>query len=185
MASLNEMIEIRPIRPQGRIWPDVSSMLRDWRLRANPEDGTLRLTEDRVLHREPIERVFALESTGRADAITTVCLATFEHFQTGRIYVSWRMLLLDREDRVVGAGRARDEPKAARLWPAESFAPLAQAGIRIATEWYSSPQSLERAHPGAAPKYMLWTWRTKALTGILGTLALLLIVGTAVYLATH
>jgi hypothetical protein len=188
MATADEVIEIRPIRPRGRVWPAATSMLRIWRLRADPHDGTLQLTEDRSLYRQPIEHVFALPSTGRADAVTTTCLATFNYspnFPAPRTFVCRRVLFLDRDDHVVGTGQARDEPQASEIWPVESFAPLAKVGIRITTERYSSPQSLERAYPGAAPKFMLRTWRIKALIGIVGTLALLLIVGTSVYLATH
>lgn len=188
MTTADEVIEIRPIRPPGHIWPAVTSMLQIWRLQADPHDGTLRLTEDRSLYRHPVEHVFALPSTGRTDAVTTTCLATFKfspNFPAPRTFVCRRILFLNRDDHVVGAGQLRDEPQASEIWPAESFAPLARVGIRITTEWYSSPQSLERAHPGAAPKFMLRTWRTKALIGIVGTVALFLVVGTSVYLATH
>ena len=188
MNPADDVIEIRPVQPAGRIGPDVSSMLRNWRLRAISRDGTLRLAEDRALYRQPIERVFALPSTGHADAVTGICLVTFEfsqNFPAPRTYVSWRMLLLDRQGHMVGAGRMRDEPKARELWPAEVFTPLKQLGIRVATEWYASPRALECVHPGAVPKFMLWSWPKKALIGFTGALVLLLIMGTAVYLATH
>jgi hypothetical protein len=165
--------------------PAVSSALRNWRLRANPHDGTLRLTEDRALYRKPVERVFSLPTTGHADAIATVCLATFESFQNARTYVTQRMLLLDRDGRVVGAGRLRDQPRADEMWPAKLFTPLEQLGIRVISEWYSSPQTLERAHPRSIPKFLLWSWRRKAVFGLASALILLLIIGTAVYLGTH
>jgi hypothetical protein len=95
------------------------------------------------------------------------------------------MLFLDRDNRVVGAGQLRDEPQASEIWPAESFAPLARVGIRTTTERYGSPQLLEHAYPGAAPKFMLRTWRTKALIGIVGFVVIFLVIGVSVYLATH
>ena len=188
MNTADEVIEIRPIRPSGRLPLGLTAVLHAWRMRADPRDGTLRLSEDRALYREPIERVFSLPPAGHADAVTTVCVATWGYhqgFMWPRTYQCWRMLLMDRQGRVVATGRPRDEPIASKLWPAESFAPLAQVGIRTISEHYSTPRTLERAHPGAAPKLMILSWPQKALIGIVAPLILFLIVGTAVYLATH
>jgi hypothetical protein len=188
MTIADEVIEIRAVQPPGRLPLGLPAVLQAWRMRAEPRDGTLRLSEDRALHRKPIERVFALPLTGRADAVTTVCVATWEYFQgfmRPRTYKCWRMLLLDRQGRVVAMGRPRDEPIASMLWPAESFAPLAQLGIRTITEWHSTARALERAHPGAAPKLMILSWRQKALIGLVAPLLLVLIIAACVYVATH
>ena len=144
------VIEIRPVPPQGRVLPGDNAALRKWVLRADPADATLVLTEDRPFIITPVRKVnLALPSSGRADAVHTVCLVDnrwYKNMQTG---VAWRPLLLNQEGRVLAQGRTRDEPKASQMWPLELFTPLRALGVAVTQETYPSPKALRRAHPKA------------------------------------
>jgi hypothetical protein len=134
--------------------------------------------------------VFPLPATGRADAVTTVCLATYHWEIRGNSGFTWRMLLLDREDRLAAAGYARDYPRVLRVFPPEVFEPLRAAGIRVVSERYDTPQALEEAHPGSVGKLILASQHRGrlALTGMIIALiitAAFAIIAVAVYLATH
>jgi hypothetical protein len=63
--------------------------------------------------------------------------------------VTWRLLFLDGDGRVLGAGRRRDEPKASQMWPARLFTPLEALGIAVTQERYANPGAFKQAHPGA------------------------------------
>jgi hypothetical protein len=120
----DQVIEIRPGQQEERSTPYTASIMRNWRLRVLPQDGTLRLAEDRALNRPPRERVFALPSSGRADAVATICLASWEYSRASagpRTYQCWRMLLLDRDGHVAGKGRLRDQPSQASRIPPGKF----------------------------------------------------------------
>jgi hypothetical protein len=144
------VIEIRPVRPQGPVLPGDNAALRKWVLRANPADGTLVLTEDRPFIITPMRRLnLALPSSGRADAVHTVCLVDnrwYKNMQTG---VAWRPLFLNQEGRVLAKGRTRDEPKASQMWPLKLFTPLRALGVAVKQETYPSPKALRHAHPKA------------------------------------
>jgi hypothetical protein len=175
------VIEIRPALPPGRLRLNEPAILRRWRMTANPDSGTLTVLGER----RPL--VFPLPATGRADAVTTVCLATYHWEIRPNSGFVWRMLLLDREDRIVGAGFARDYPRVLRLFPPEVFERLAGVGIRIVSEWYDTPQALEDAHPGAVGRLVLTGQHRGrlALTGIIIALIIAVVIAVAVYLATR
>lgn len=152
---------------------------------ADPGSGTLTVLGE---GRRPL--VFPLPATGRADAVTTVCLATYHWEIRPNSGFTWRMLLLDREDRLAGAGSERDYPHVLRLFPSEMFERLQSAGIRVVSEWYDTPQALEDAHPGAVGRLALASQHRGrlALTGLIIALiitAIFAVTAVAVYLATH
>jgi hypothetical protein len=175
-------VEIRPVHPDGKLLPIEGWTLEHWRLTADAGKGTLTLSGDRYLSSK--SRVFPLAGPGQADGVTTICLAVYHweiHPKSGSI---WRMLLLDREGRLVGAGPARDHPQVLRLFPPEVFEPVTAVGIRFVSEWYDSARALEDAHPGAVGKVAL-AGASRGKTAVIGlTIALfiLIVVFAAVYL---
>jgi hypothetical protein len=178
------VIEIRPARPQGRLRLNEPAILRRWRMTADSSSGTLTVFGER----RPM--VFPLPATGRADAVTTVCLATYHWEIRGNSGFTWRLLLLDREDRLAGAGYGRDYPRVLRVFPPEVFKPLRDVGIRVVSERYDTPQALEEAHPGSVGRLILTSQHRGrlALTGMIIALiitAAFAIIAVAVYLATH
>lgn len=180
-ASPGGLVEIRPARPVGRLLPFEEWYLDHWRLTADTGKGTLTLSGDRYRGRK--SRVFPLAAPDRPDGVAAVCLATHHweiHPKSGS---SWRMLLLDREGRLVGAGLARDHPQVLRLFPAEAFEPLSAVGIRVVSEWHDSGRALEDAHPGAVGRVAL-TGENRGKTAAIGltaAMAILIVVFIAVY----
>lgn len=183
-AGTGGVIEIRPARPEGRLRMDEPAILRRWRMTADPGSGTLTvLGEGRPL-------AFPLPATGRADAVTTICLATYHWEIRPNSGFTWRMLLLDREDRLAGAGSARDYPRVLRLFPPEVFEQLRTVGIRVVSEWYDTPQALEDAHPGTVGRLILASQHRGRLARTGLVIALIITVAFAAtamvaYLATH
>ena len=183
-ADPGGVIEVRPARPQDRLRLNEPAILRRWRMTADSSSGTLTVLGER----RPL--VFPLPATGRADAVTTVCLATYHWEIRGNSGFTWRMLLIDREDRLAGAGYARDYPRVLRVFPSEVFEQLQAVGIRVVNEWYDTPQALEEAHPGTVGRLILASQHRGrlALTGMIIALviaAVFAIIAVAVYLATH
>jgi len=184
-ADSGGLTEVRPVRPEGRLRLDEPTILRRWCLTADPGSGTLTMLGE---GRRP--RVFPLPATGRADAVTTVCLATYHWEIRPNSGFTWRMLLLDREDRLAGAGSARDYPRSLRLFPPELFEPLQAAGIRVVSEWYDTPQALEDAHPGAVGRFILASQHRgqRARNGLIAALIITVVfavIAVAIHLATH
>jgi hypothetical protein len=177
------LIEIRPVRPAGKLLPRESSVLENWRLTADTGSGTLTLAGDKVFGGGR-PRAFPLPATGRTGAVTTVCLATHRWEIGHRTGSTWRMLLLDSDGRLAGAGIPRDYPQALRLFPPEIFEPLTAAGIRVVSEQYDSARALEDAHPGAAGKAALAgaSRGRMAAIGLTTALVILIVVFVAVYL---
>jgi hypothetical protein len=177
------VIEIRPVRPDGKLLPGERAILTSWVLAADPHFGTLTLS----VSKRGKPQVFQLPSTGSADAVATVCLATHQWHIGQQSGSTWRMLFLDRENRLVGAGQARDHPQALRLFPAEVFDPLKAVGIDVVSQWYDTTQALEDACPGAVGKVALAGERQRkmAAVGLTAALVILAIIAVAVYLATH
>lgn len=185
--SSDGIVEVRPVRPEGKLTPHESATLRDWRLTADPASGTLTLTGDKSAFGSGQPRVFPLPSTGRPDAVTTICLATHHWEIMPRSGATWRMLLLDREDRLVGAGIPRNHPQVLRLFPPEVFEPFKALGIRVVSEWYDTTQALEAAHPGAAGRVAM-TGASRGRTAVIGLSAavgIFIVVVMIVFLATH
>jgi len=175
-------IEIRPVRPAGKLLPGEAPLLNDWRLTADPRGGTLTLSGDGY-RGGGASRVFPLPETGRQDAVTTVCLVTHHWEIRPRSGITWRMLLLDHEGHLAAAGAQRDYPRVLRLFPPEVFEPLTAAGIRVVSESYDSAQELEDAHPGAAGKVAL-TGANRgrmAAIGLTAALVILIVVVVAVF----
>jgi hypothetical protein len=142
------VIEVRPVPPVARPHRALAAVLQKSLLRADPEAGTLLMTEARALTwRRPREWVLALPSTGKADAVAIVCLASYTMHASYREYPMWRMLLLDRHGWVLAAGRARDQAQGRKMWPPELFRPLSQIGIGVSEEQFRNPAELDRAHP--------------------------------------
>lgn len=178
-------IEVRPVRPDGRLYSVERAALARWMLAADPHFGTLTLSGDRPSGGKP--QVFQLPSTGQPGAVTTVCLAT-HHWEIGRQSGStWRMLFLDRENRLAGSGSPRDYWRAVRLFPPEVFGPLKAAGINVVSEWYDSAHALEDAYPAAAGKAALIgeSRGRLAAIGLGSALVIFIVVAVAVYLSTH
>ena len=180
-ASPGGLVEIRPVRPAGKPLPFEDWFVDHWRLTADVGSGTLTLSGDRYRGRKP--RVFPLATAGRADGVATVCLASHHweiHPKSGS---TWRMLLLDRDGRLVGAGLPRDHPQVLRLFPPEVFEPLAAVGLRVVSEWYDSGQALADAHPGAAGRVALagQSRGRVAAIGLTAALLILIVVFLAVY----
>jgi hypothetical protein len=113
-----------------------------------------------------------------------VCLATYPWEVNPKPRSVWRLLLLDREGRLVGAALDRPDAQALRLFPAEVFEPLTAAGIRVVSESYDSAQALEDAHPGAAGKVALAGANRgrMAAIGLTAALLILIVVFLVVYL---
>jgi hypothetical protein len=175
------LVEVRPARPAGKLLPAEGWTLDHWRLTADTGGGTLTLSGDR--YRSGRARVFPLAAAGRADGVTTVCLATYRWEVHPKPRSIWRMLLLDREGRLVGAGLDRPDAQALRLFPPEVFEPLAALGIRVVSETYDSAQALEDAHPGAAGKVALAGANRgrMATIGLTAALLILIVVFVTVY----
>lgn len=184
VAGAGGSIEIRPVRPEGKLLPGERRTLSRWVLGADMNAGTLTLSGDRPFGGKP--KVFRLPTTGDPAAVTTVCLAT-HRWQTGLNSGSvWRMLFLGRENQLVGAGISRDHPQVLRLFPPEVFDPLKGAGVAVVSEWYDSVQALEEAHPGAAGKVERAGASQGRMAAIGLTIALVMIViGAAFYIAAH
>jgi hypothetical protein len=182
-AAPDGLIEIRPVRPAGKLLHGESSTLGNWRLTADTSSGTLNLSGDRFPGSGG-SRVFPLPATGRPDAVTTVCLTSHRWEIRPKSGTTWRMLLLDQEGRLAGAGVPRDHPQVLRLFPPEVFEPLTAVGIRVVSECYDSARALEDAHPGAAGKVALASASRgrMAAVGLITALLILLVVFVAVYL---
>jgi hypothetical protein len=140
-------VEIRAVPPQGRLLLADKMTLRKWALQANSADGTITLTEDRmVTFLPPRTVVLALPSTGRPDAVRTVCLADYRWIRNLQTGVTWRLLFLDGEGRTLH-NRARDQPKASQMWPRALFTPLEPLGISVTEEHFASTKAFRTAHP--------------------------------------
>jgi hypothetical protein len=143
-------IEIRPIPPSDSENPADRAALSKWLLRADPDAGTLTLTEDRPLLVLPTRTaVFSLPSTGRSDAVHAVCLVDYRWMKNMQTGITWRPLFLDGDGRTIGQGRMRDEPKASQMWPMSLFKPLESLGISVAQEQFATEKAFKQAHRGA------------------------------------
>jgi hypothetical protein len=180
-AAPGGLVEVRPARPAGKLLPAEGWTVDHWRLTADAGQGTLTLSGDR--YRSGRARVFPLASAGRADGVAAVCLVTYRWEVRPQPRSIWRMLLLDQEGRLVGAGLDRPHPQALRLFPPGVFEPLTAAGIRVVSESYDSAQALEDAHPGAAGKAALAGANRgrMAAIGLTAALLILIVVFVAVY----
>ena len=151
-GSDRPVIEIRPSTPPGRPSRALAAVLRKSVLRADPQAGTLLLAEPPALTWRPDRaRLLSLPATGRPDAVTTICLASYSRIVNIFTYPQWRMLLLDRDGRVLAATRERDQKQGRSIWPAELFTPLRHVGIGVTEEQFANAAELAHAHP-AHPK---------------------------------
>lgn len=143
------MIEIRPITPPGqRPSRALAAVLRKSFLRADLQAGTLLMTEAQARTWRPArEWLLALPSTGKPDAVTTICLASYTQRVKFWDYPLWRMLLLDRHGWLLAAGRARDQAQGRKMWPPELFSPLREVGVGVSEEQFTTPRELDQAHP--------------------------------------
>jgi hypothetical protein len=146
-------IEIRPLPPEGReLYADRMTQ-RQWLLRADPDAGTLTFTEDRPLLILPVRTLtFPLPSTGRPDAVQSVCPTDYRWVKSLQTGISWRLLFLDKDNCVLGWSHTRDEPKASQMWPERLFTPLESLGISVTSEQYATEKAFKRAHPRASPR---------------------------------
>jgi hypothetical protein len=181
----DDVIEIRPVRPSGKLYAPERATAEKWRLVADPARGTLTLSGEGTLGRRK-PQIFALLTTGRTDAVTTVCLVTYRWVISGGTGSTWRMLLLDQVGRVAGAGMPRNHPRVLAFFPPEIFEPLEAAGIRVVSESYDTPQALEAVRPGGASKVALTATRRGSMVviGLLSALVILIVVGVIVYLTS-
>jgi hypothetical protein len=141
-------IELKPVPPPGKIVPADKMALSKWTLRANLADGTLTFSEERLFSRNFTHTVtLALPSTGRPDAVQTVCLADYRWIKNLQTGVSFRLMFLDRDGKALHMSRVRDQPKASQMWPRELFAPLERLGIAVAEEHYATTKAFRSAHP--------------------------------------
>jgi hypothetical protein len=143
-------LEIRPVRPDGRLLPADNAVLGKWVLRTDPTAGTLEFTEDRALIVTPARTLtFPLPSSGRPDAVRTVCLVRYPWRRNIKTGITWRPLFLDGEGRVLGRGRVRDEPRASQLWPTRIFEPLQTLGIAVAERGFDTEKQFKSAYSDA------------------------------------
>lgn len=148
--TLSAAVEIRPVRPTGRLAPGYSTTLRKWLLQAEPDSGTLTFTEDRALIvKSTRATVFPLPATGQSDAVHTLCLVYYQWIKNLQTGITWRLLFLDSDGKVLGFGRKRDAPHASQMWPKEIFSPLEQLGIGVVEEKYATERAFYQAHPDA------------------------------------
>lgn len=148
-GSDGSVIEIRPMTPPGRR-PSraLAAVLQKSFLRADPQAGTLLMAEAQARTWRPArEWLLALPTTGRPDAVTTICLASYTQRVKFWDYPLWRLLLLDREGRVLATGREREQEQGREMWPPELFSPLRKVGIGVSEEQFVNPAELDRAHP--------------------------------------
>jgi hypothetical protein len=146
--SDQQVIELKPVPPPGKIVPADKMALAKWSLRADPADQTLTFAEERLFSRNFTHAAtFALPSTGRSDAVRTVCLADYRWIKNLQTGVSFRLMFLDRDGRTLHMSRVRDQPKASQMWPRELFAPLERLGIAVTEEHYASTKAFREAHP--------------------------------------
>ncbi|HSZ41299.1 MAG TPA: hypothetical protein VK817_15195 [Trebonia sp.] len=145
-----DQLEIRPVKPQGRLLPADNAVLDKWVLRANTANGTLEFTEDRAfIITSPRTVVFSLPSSGQADAVHTLCLVNYGWRKNIMSGTTWRPLFLDSGGRVVGKGRTRDQPRASELWPTRIFEPLRELGINVTERSFGTEKEYKHAYPGA------------------------------------
>ena len=144
------VLEIRAVRPDGRLLPADNAVLDKWVLRADPAAGTLKFTEDRALIITPAHAVtFPLPSSGRPDAVRTVCLVNYKWSTKLQAGITWRPLFLDGSGRVLGKGRTRDLERASQLWPIRIFEPLKTLGITVTEQSFDAEKQYKHAYPGA------------------------------------
>lgn len=176
------LIEIRAVRPAGKLLSGEASLLDGWRLTADTRGGTLTLSGDGYRGGGG-SRVFPLAETGQPGAVAAVCLATHHWEIRPKSGTTWRILLLDSGGRLVGAGTPRDYPRVLRLFPPEVFEPLTAVGLRVVSESYDSTQALEDAHPGAAGKAAVTGANRGRLAaiGLTAALVIVIVVVLAVY----
>lgn len=182
------VIEVQPAppSPHGRKLLYEGQYRRRWRMIADPAAGTLT-----VLHQGRDPKIFPLAASGRADAVTTVCLTIHHWFFRDPRYGDrsgylFRMLLLDSQNRLVWAAKPWDYPDSLRLFPPEIFEPLRSAGLSVVTESYSSPHALEEAHPGSVIPLILRAERhplTAAWKPALVITAIVAVLVTVIFLA--
>lgn len=142
------VIEIRPSTPPVRPSRALAAVLRKSFLRADPQAGTLLLAEPPALTWRPDRTwLLSLPATGRPNAVTTICLASYTRIVSIFTYPQWRMLLLDRDGRALAATRERDQNQGRSIWPPELFTPLRQVGIGVCEEQFANPAELTHAHP--------------------------------------
>ena len=144
------VLEIHAVQPEGRLLPADNAVLSKWVIRVDPAAGTLEYTEDRALIVTPSRTLtFPLPSSGRPDAVHTVCLVSYrwrKNWQTG---ITFQPLFLDAEGRMLGKGRMRDQPRASELWPARIFEPLQTLGIIVAERSFDTEKQFKHAFPHA------------------------------------
>jgi hypothetical protein len=160
------VIEVRPVLPTAPRQRAAAATLGKAVLRAEPRAGTL------LWIREPFftwakgrRYLLALPATGRPGAVTSLCLATYTLRASFQTFITRRLLLLDRDGRVLAAARPREVNMARQVWPPELFAPLRAVGIGLTEERFADARALNRAHPGASP---LWWARTDPWRAVLG-----------------
>lgn len=143
------VIELKPVPPPGRLTPNDRTALRRWMIRADQAGGTLLFTEERlaVIVISTRAVTLALPSTGRPDAVRTVCLADYRWIRNLQTGVAFRLLFLDRAGRTLHMSRVRDQPKASQMWRRELFTPLESLGISVTGEHYDSTKAFRAAHP--------------------------------------
>lgn len=143
-------LEIRPVKPGGRLLPADNQVLGKWVLRADPAAGTLEFTEDRAFIITPARTVtFPLPSSGRPDAVREVHLVSYHWKKDYLTGVAWRPLFLGGDGRVLGMGRTRDQPRAGQLWPVRIFEPLRALGITVTEQSFDTEKQFKRAYPRA------------------------------------
>jgi hypothetical protein len=144
------VLEIRPVKPDGRLLPADNAVLAKWVIRADPAAGTLEFTEDRPLIITPARTVsFPLPSSGAPNALRAVRLVRHHWVKNLNSGITWQPVFLDGDGRVLACGRRRDEPRASQLWPARIFAPLQTLGITVTEESFDTEKLFKRAYPGA------------------------------------
>jgi hypothetical protein len=153
-------------------------------LRAEPRTGTLLWIRDPFFTWAKGRRyLLALPAPGRPGAVTSLCLATYALRANLQTFIARQLLLLDREGRVLAAARPRDADMARQVWPPELFTPLRAVGIGLTEERFADARALNRAHPGANPRWWARTDPWRAVLGIALGVIIVAVIAAVVRLA--
>jgi hypothetical protein len=154
-GNVGGVIEIRPLTPPGRRpTRALAAVLRKSFLQADPHAGTLLIAEAPALTWRPArEWRLWLPATGRPDAVTTICLATYTRRINMWNYPQWRMLLLDHDGQALATSRARDQRQGMSMWPASLFTPLRRVGISATEERFANAAELNHVHPDVQSEF--------------------------------
>ena len=110
-------------------------------------------------------------------------VAAAAYNRTGRILYWHQLLFCAPDGRTLAKSRRLDENTFGQIWPDEVLAPLAAAGLPVSHEKFGSYRKLNKAHPGAEPKWLLKQFPQNAFVGGLLLFGLLVLIAFLVTVA--